>query len=130
MWDEGQAGGDGGGATRGRIVCRWCCHERGLPLGKQNNQTPHGKSGASLQCKDKPTPEQHTYKERCVDNEILQMLVEGMVGHREQGPRTDGIKHQAANEDTLTQGEKQGAGASNKQRPATATARHLPRALA
>jgi hypothetical protein len=64
-----------------------------------------------------------------VDNEILQMLVESMVGHSEQAlGRT---KHQAADEDTLTQGENKVLWCgqqTNKDQP-MATNRHLPRAL-
>ena len=54
-------------------------------VSQTNKQTrPHSKSGASLQCKDQPAPEQQKHKERYVDNEILQKLVEGMVGYSEQ----------------------------------------------
>ena len=91
MWDEGQAGGDGGGATRGRIVCSRCCHRRGLSLVKQTNK--QDRTAASREQafneKDKPAPEQQKHKEQHVDNEILHMLVEGMVGDSKQAQGRD-----------------------------------------
>ena len=94
-------------------------------VSQTNQQTkPYSKSGASLQCKDKPAPEQQKHKERYVDNETLQMLVEGMVGDSEQAiGRDQGDERHGHKEKTGC------CGASNKQRPAVATNRHPTRAL-
>jgi hypothetical protein len=77
-------------------------------------------------CKEKPAPEQQKHKERCTHNEILQMLVESMVGYSEQA-----LGRTKETNDIDTRRKKTGCcGASNKQRPAMATNRQLTRALA